>query len=142
MNARRNDWYTSADWDDAARELFDAKIRRSRRPWSKWQYFRGKANALFFSKDPDKIAAAIELLGRALVEVAGIEPDWASATHHRLGEFAEAVGDLGAAEAHYRQAIAACPLADRTLAGRSSPEEDLARLLNAHGTRQAEQARG
>ncbi|MEV3927617.1 hypothetical protein [Actinomadura coerulea] len=135
----RNDWYTSADWDDAARDLFDAKIRRSRRPGSKWQYFRSKANALFFSKDPGKLAAAIALLGRALVEVPGIEPDWASGTYHRLGEFAEAAADLGAAEAYYRQAIAACPLSDRILVGRSCPEEDLARLLNAHGTQQAEQ---
>jgi hypothetical protein len=134
----KDDWYTSADWDDAAQELFDTKIRRSRQPWSKWGYFRSKANALFFSKDPDKLAAAITLLRRALDEVADIEPDWASSTYHRLGQVTEATGDASLAEQYYRQAIAACTLGDRTLVGRSYPEQDLARLLNAHGTRQAE----
>jgi hypothetical protein len=110
----KDDWYTSADWDDAARELFDTRIRRSRQPWSKWQYFRGKANALFFSKDPDKLAAAIAMLHRALVEVPDIKPDWASSTYHRPGQFAEAAGDASPAEQYYRRATTACAIGNRT----------------------------
>lgn len=70
--AARSDWHRCKDWTLAERERFDAKIARSRQPWSKWQYFRGQALLLFWhGRSADAKAEAVRLLERSLVEVAG-----------------------------------------------------------------------
>jgi hypothetical protein len=81
----RTRWYTTADWDGEARELFETRIARSRRPWSRWQYFTIKAGALHRSGGPAEREAAVRLLRRSLTEVRSPEPDWTSATPRDAG---------------------------------------------------------
>lgn len=110
----RDGWYRCKDWSVDERAVFDARIARSRQPWSKWQYFFCQANLLFYhGRAADSRAQAVRLLERSLVEVAPIDDAWAAESLASLAEFTLALGQRAAAEAHVLEAARRCPATSR-----------------------------
>lgn len=88
--ARQDDWYTSADWDDAAQALFWKKLRRARR-----------RAVPVYSKSARLWTSGQRAEARALVVAArehGVEGEL------QLARFALDEGDLAPAEARFRAA--------------------------------------
>ena len=128
MNDR--DWARGAAWDDATRATFDAKIKRARDGWTRFQYFHGKAFALCHADDDEIIRAGIELHRRALVEVKKLEPSWRVGLLHGIARGHVRLDEDAAAEPLLREAASIVPPAERTVRfGETSPEADLAALL-------------
>ena len=59
--SHREEWFRSADWDDAARSEFESRLARARAD-NRVQYRRIKAVSLFGTADPRRAVAARELL--------------------------------------------------------------------------------
>lgn len=130
----RDDWFRCKAWTKEERAAFDERIARSRKAWSKWQQFTLQAGTLWWhGTAPDARAEAVRLHERALVEVEGIEDDWAANTLQELGELAMKAGDEARAEQHLRASIARCPKARRRSSNGTSAEAVLAALLKKRG---------
>ena len=67
-----DDWYQSDVWDEAAQELFEAKLKRARS--GRAHYVFAKGLALTGSDDSARAAAGRALLQRAIDEYS--EEDW------------------------------------------------------------------
>lgn len=98
-----DDWYRSANWDEAARAEFDDRLARARAD-NRVQYRRIKALALLDSGDPVRAAAA-----RALLEENLATPDLFDFERvvalHQLAEIERSAGRLDEAERLLRQAL-------------------------------------
>ena len=97
------DWAHEPRYDDAALEQFEERLRRAR-PDSRPGYLRVKGATLLDHDDPAAILIAIRLLHRATESDHFLEVPWA---HELLGQAYRKMGDLDAAEHHYRQCMAA-----------------------------------
>jgi hypothetical protein len=98
-----DDWYRSANWDEAARAEFDTRLARARAD-NRIQYRRIKALALLESGDPVREAA-----GAALLQANLASPDLFDfervVAFRRLAEMERAAGRLDEAERRMRQAL-------------------------------------
>jgi hypothetical protein len=123
----RDYWFRSADWTPEARELFENKLRRVRRPSNRSQYLRIKALSLIESADPNIVDAGIMLLHRFLEEY----PDAFDTplVFKHLGDAYAKKGGTARAEQYYRQAVGA-EEADGAMVRTGAPL-DLAELLVA-----------
>jgi len=120
-----DDWFRSAEWSEAAREGFEARLRRAR-PYNRAQYLRIKGLAL---AEAGEVDAARDLWLRVLQctdeRTAG---DRATALEHLGASYAN--DDPAAAEAFYRRLLTEFP----TLKGTSyTVEIALAELLAERG---------
>jgi len=100
---RADDWYRSADWDDAAQGEFARRLARAR-AGNRVQYRRIKAIALIRSGDPARQAAGAGLLEEHLAD-ATVYAYERTLAHVLLADLARSRGDLAAAEAHVREAL-------------------------------------
>jgi tetratricopeptide (TPR) repeat protein len=97
----RDDWFRRKTWTPNDREVFFARLRRSRSAFHKAQYARIQAYELLATRTPEAYSAALELLDLILA-------DWpedaqlASVYHHRAECFA-GLGDLPHAVDAFRQ---------------------------------------
>jgi hypothetical protein len=96
------DWAHDPCYDDAALEQFEERLRRANRA-SRPGYLRVKGATLLDHRDPAATLVAIRLLHRATESDDFIEVPWA---HELLGQAYRKMGDLEAAEHHYRQCMA------------------------------------
>ena len=64
----RHDWYRRTTWSQTDREAFHARLKRSRSEEGKAQYLRIQALHLQETGDPERIAAAVELLDELLAK--------------------------------------------------------------------------
>jgi hypothetical protein len=101
MPSDRN-WAHDPRYDDAALEQFEERLRRAR-PGSRPGYLRVKGATLLDHRDPAATLVAIRLLHRATESGHFLEVPWA---HELLGKAYRKMGDLDAAEHHYRQCMA------------------------------------
>jgi hypothetical protein len=125
---KRDHWYRSPLWDEFHQSLFNSKIARARAGYSRAQYFRLKAGALFYRGEQ---ASAVELLGRGVIE-SGAEGSDLAQILIKKGEY-EFILSLPEAQRSLRQAVEICPLRKRTFHGTVEPEELLARLAAKQG---------
>jgi hypothetical protein len=96
------DWPRDPRYDDAALERFEERLRRAR-PGSRPGYLRAKGATLLDHRDPAATLVAIHLLHRATESGHCLEVPWA---HELLGKAYRKMGDLDAAEHHYRHCMA------------------------------------
>jgi hypothetical protein len=101
MPSDRN-WPHDPRYDDAALEQFEERLRRANRA-SRPGYLRVKGATLLDHRDPAATVVAIRLLHRATESGHFLEVPWA---HELLGKAYRMVGDLNAAEHHFRQCMA------------------------------------
>lgn len=103
MGVASDEWYRSAKWGSPAREAFEARLGRAR-GYNRPQYLKIKALALLES---DQEADGVALLRRVLDD----HRDSLDAAYcaERLGDHYLAKGEAGAAEDHYRLALALQP---------------------------------
>jgi hypothetical protein len=101
MPSDRN-WARDPRYDDAALEQFEERLRRAR-PGSRPGYLRVKGATLLDHRDPAATLVAIRLLHRATESGHFLEVPWA---HELLGKAYRKMGDLDAAEHHYRRCMA------------------------------------
>jgi len=101
MPSDRN-WPHDPRYDDAALEQFEERLRRANRA-SRPGYLRVKGATLLDHRDPAATLVAIRLLHRATESGHFLEVPWA---HELLGKAYRMMGDLDAAEHHYRQCMA------------------------------------
>lgn len=121
-------WYRSPEWDERD---FRARLARAR-PHNQIQYRRIKAHALLASAQPDKRAAARELL-REIIEARETPEFEKVMALSMLGEHALRLGDLDDAEARLRSAL---DLLEGGASGGSGLEATwLAEVLLARGGR-------
>lgn len=134
----RDRWFRSADWDDATRADFEARLA-SARPHNRSQYRRIKAVALLDTGQPDKESAGYRLLSEALTDAD--TPDFERATALSLLGFHDLDrGRLDDADRNLRSAIAL--LARGGSGGTQLEEVALAEVLLARGGRsELEEAR-
>jgi hypothetical protein len=97
------EWYRRSDWDEAARDDFERRLRRSRSS-NRSQYLRIKGLAL---RDAGELDGARELWTRVLDEFPDAL-DASSALEH-LGDLARVRGRPVEAELHYRALLARNP---------------------------------
>jgi hypothetical protein len=95
------DWAHDPRYDDAALEQFEERLRRANRA-SRPGYLRVKGATLLDHRDPAATVVAIRLLHRATESGHFLEVPWA---HELLGQAYRRMGDLDAAEHHYRQCM-------------------------------------
>jgi tetratricopeptide (TPR) repeat protein len=96
----RDDWYTTADWDADARELFESKLARARE--RRWGYARVKGQCLLEAGNTE---AGRKLLHRVLDE-GGDDEMAVSFAHELLADSYHDERRAIEAEAHYRAALA------------------------------------
>jgi hypothetical protein len=100
----RDHWYRDDDWDDATRAEFFRRLSRAR-PHNRDQYKRIKASYLLGSSNADRQAD-----GRRLMEELVKDPETSdfqrTTALSQLGMHRHAIGDLVAAEALLRAALA------------------------------------
>lgn len=101
MPSDRN-WAHDPRYDDAALQQFEERLRRANRA-SRPGYLRVKGATLLGHDDPAALRVAIRLLQRATESGHFLEVPWA---HELLGEAYRRMGELDAAEHHYRQCMA------------------------------------
>lgn len=99
---RADDWYRSADWDEAARAEFANRLARARAD-NRVQYRRVKALALLETGDPVREAAARALLEENLATPGLFDFERVVALH-RLADTERSAGRLDEAERLLRQA--------------------------------------
>jgi hypothetical protein len=128
-SAGGDDWFRSADWDDAARTDFEARLARSRL-YNRVQYRRIKAIALLRSGDPIREEAGAGLL-RENLALSDLADHERVLTLVLLAEHDQLCGRLAEAESSLRQALA---IAGPGGSGTSGEEEiALAEILLARG---------
>ena len=128
-SAGGDEWFRSADWDDAARTDFEARLARSR-PYNRVQYRRIKAIALLRSGDPIREEAGAGLL-RENLALSDLADHERVLTLVLLAEHDQLRGRLAEAESSLRQALA---IAGPDGSGTSGEEEiALAEILLARG---------
>lgn len=95
---KTDDWYRSDEWTTEAQQEFHSKLKRSRTAFHKAQYCHLKAGALWRSKQPDKVRAAIGLSDMMLANWPDDSRihhvyDLRAKCHESLGDIAGAVQD-------------------------------------------------
>lgn len=125
-----HDWYRNTSWDPNIAAAFNARIARSRQPWSKWQYFHCQAGMLAVRGYVDE---ALQLYERSLIEVKNIEPDWKRHSLGSIGRLLLKQGKLDEAKAALEAAVEACSLDDAHLrtTDEDEPEAVLRRMLSS-----------
>lgn len=98
-------WFRSGDWDDAAQEDFEARLRRSRKN-NRPQYLRIKAIAL---REAGQLSAARSLLQRVLEDPGPYDRIELPVAHELLGDIAVREENWSDAEAHYRRVLETWP---------------------------------
>src|SRR5947207_15850558 len=99
-------WYRNDRWDTQAPVHFWKRLARARM-YNRGQYARIKADFLIRTGDPERVRAAIAILGR-------LHPDWQpewqkselAAVHLPLARAHEALGEDEKAVAAYRRSLA------------------------------------
>lgn len=97
------DWFRQPRWSSAIAAEFEARLRRSR-PTGRAQYLRIQGATLLEAVPPD-YATALALLDRVVTEYRAAELEQPIA-HTLRGQCAEGLGDVPAALAAYRAAMA------------------------------------
>jgi hypothetical protein len=98
-----DDWFRADAWDDAAQQLFEAKLARART--SRSQYLRIKGLVLLETRDPARIEAGRVLSQRVIEE----HPDdllQTSGAHYALGDSFARESRFTEAQEHLRACLA------------------------------------
>jgi len=101
----RHDWYRNRTWDASVAADFNARIARSRQPWSKWQYLTIQAGMLVGNGFVDD---GLALYRRSLTDVKDVEPSWRRVSLTHIGEILMEQGKHAEAHVALRDAIKAC----------------------------------
>ena len=99
-------WYRNPRWDEAAREVFEAKLARARGTYSRAHYLKIKAWSLTGTTDPKTIAAGRSLFARVIEEHSD-ELSEVEGAHHGLGESFAREGRYEEAVRHFEKGIEA-----------------------------------
>jgi predicted negative regulator of RcsB-dependent stress response len=128
--SRRDAWYRSDEWDEAAQTEFETRLRRSK-PLNRVQYRRIKAIGLLDSGDTTKQAAGRDLLEQVIADRDAYSHERVTA-YCLLAAHEQETGKLDDAERHLRTVLEM--MSDGNRSGSTQLEEvRLAEILLTRG---------